>query len=280
MVDFSHLPQIGPGHAALKDFIAYRDNLLGNPERLVPVEGLWAASIALKLQLEVRTAFICPEMLKSPEYEKAAAELAKAAQRTFVVSAKAFEKISERDGPSGVACIVKPKNIFENDFSIFKIKSKNINRIVLMDAVEVPGNIGTLLRSLDGLGQCALVLTNKRVRLNHPKVVKGSLGAIFTVPIIVGDLSEALSFIKKESIFLLAADSSQGKIKVQDFSQVSAPERFALFLGSEKYGLPQEVYDAHPTGITIPMAGTCDSLNVSIAASILLYGLTSRDARK
>ncbi len=273
MSGFAHLPQIGPTHAALKDFVAYRDNLHGNPERLMPIEGLWAHSVALKLGLEIRTAFVCPELLKSADYQKIALDVCKKAQRTFALSEKAFDKISDRDGPSGIASTVKPTNLFENDFSALK----NVKHIVLMDAVEVPGNIGTLLRALDGLGSAALILTNKRVRLTHPKVVKGSLGAIFTVPIVNAELSAALEFLKKEKIALFAADSST-KAKTVELSQAAAPERFALILGSEKYGIPQAIYDAQPTCVSIPMKGVCDSLNVSIAGAILLYGLVYRKA--
>lgn len=273
MTSFSHLPQIGPTHAALKDYVAYRDNLHGNPERLMPIEGLWAHSVAIKLNLEIRTAFICPELLKSADYQKLAAELSKKAQRTFVLSQKAFEKISDRDGPSGIASIVRPVNLFENDFSALQ----NIRRVVVMDAAEVPGNIGTMLRTLDGLGSAALVLTNKRVRLTHPKVVKGSLGAIFTVPVVNAPLPDTLAYLQKEGFPLFAADSSE-KSKPIKFSQATAPERFCLVLGSEKYGLPKEIYDAQPTCVSLPMTGTCDSLNVSIAGSILLYGLVYRKA--
>jgi len=148
-------------------------------------------------------------------------------------------------------------------------------RIVIMDAVEIPGNVGTILRALDGLGESALVLTNKRVRLTHPKVVKGSLGAIFTVPLVTTEPHGILDYLAKNRIPLFAADSSS-KAKVVDFSEAKVPERFALVLGSEKYGIPQEIYDAQRTGIKIPMAGVCDSLNVSIAGAILLYGLVMR----
>jgi TrmH family RNA methyltransferase len=274
MNPFQHLPQIGAGHAALKDFVAFRDNLHGNPERLMPIEGLWANSVAIKLGLEIRTAFICPELLRSPEYEKAAAEVVQKAERSFVLSQKTFEKISDRDGPSGVASIVKPTNIFEGDLSALK-SNKKIKRYVLMDAAEVPGNIGTLLRALDGLGESALILTNKRVRLTHPKVVKGSLGAIFTVPIFTTEVHTALKFFADEKISIYAADSSE-KAKVIEFSKAQVPEHFALILGSEKYGISDEIYAAKPIGIQIPMKGVCDSLNVSIAGAIMLYGLVYR----
>ena len=268
---FDKLPQIGAGHAALKDYVAYRDNLHGNPEKLLAIEGLWAHGVALKQGLEIRTAFICPGMLKSPEYEKAAREVVAKAGRSFVLSEKVFEKISEREGPSGIASVVKPVNFFENEFSALK-KTK---RIVIMDAVEIPGNVGTILRALDGLGESALVLTNKRVRLTHPKVIKGSLGAIFTVPIVTAEVSGILSYLHENKVALFAADSSD-RGPVVDFSQATVPEKFALVLGSEKYGIPQEIYDSKPTGIRIPMAGVCDSLNVSIAGAVLLYGLVYR----
>jgi TrmH family RNA methyltransferase len=271
MLDLKELPQIGATHAALKDYLAYRDNLHGNPERLLPIEGLWAHEVAIKQHVEIRTAFICLELLKSLEYESMAQAVAQKAGRTFIVSEKVFEKISEREGPSGVASIVKPVNFFENDFGpLSKVK-----RIVIMDAVEIPGNVGTILRALDGLGESALVLTNRRVRLTHPKVVKGSLGAVFTVPLITAGVPEVLAYLAQNKILLFAADSSN-KAKVVDFSAASIPEKFALVLGSEKYGIPQEIYDAKPTGIRIPMSGVCDSLNVSIAGAILLYGLVMR----
>jgi tRNA G18 (ribose-2'-O)-methylase SpoU len=270
-MNFAELPQIGPGHAAIKDYLAYRDNLHGNPERLLPIEGVWAHQIALKLKLEIPTSFLCPEMLRSPEYTQVAQELCSHARRAFQLSAKVFDRISERDGPSGIASLVKPKNFFENDMTPLA----TAKRIVVMDAVEIPGNIGTILRALDGLGDAALVLTSRRVRLTHPKVIKGSLGAIFTVPVVSAEISDLLAYAKAQRIPLLAADSSD-KAKVVDFAQAQAPERFVLILGSEKYGLPQEVYDARPTAIKIPMNGLCDSLNVSIAGAILLYGLVYR----
>lgn len=271
---FDQLLQIGASHAALKDFLAYRDNLHGNPERLLPIEGLWAHEVALKLGLEIRTAFICPQLLKSPEYEKTAAAIVAKAQRSFVLSSKVFERISEREGPSGIASTIKPVNFYENDFSALA----KVKRIVIMDAVEIPGNVGTILRALDGLGASALVLTNRRVRLTHPKVIKSSLGAIFTVPLITSDLPKILDYLRAHKIPLFAADSS-GKAPVVDFSAAKVPEHFALVLGSEKYGIPAEIYVEKPTGIRIPMAGVCDSLNVSIAGAILLYGLVGRRAK-
>jgi tRNA G18 (ribose-2'-O)-methylase SpoU len=266
-MSFDALQQIGPTHPQLADYVAYRDNLHGNPERWVPLEGVWGHQVAFKLGLEIRAGFICPELLRAPEYVRAAEELAKRARAVYRVSEKVFDKISDRDGPSGIASLVKATTWHDD---LANIAGRRY--IVAMDAVEIPGNIGTILRTLDGLGEGALVLTNRRVRLTHPKVVKGSLGAIFTVPVVDSSIEKLGEFVRVHNLPMIVADSNGGV----DFGSFKAPERFCLFLGSEKYGVPKEVAPFASQKVLLKMAGVCDSLNVSIAGSILLYGLTQR----
>lgn len=139
--------------------------------------------------------------------------------------------------------------------------------ILIAEAPEKPGNIGALLRTADAIGVDAMLLVNPKTDLYNPNVVRSSVGCLFSVPVGVGGIEETISFLgdQKINIFSAALTANAKNYSVQDFTG-----SIAIAVGTEDNGLTDEWLAQNTTQIYIPMAGENDSLNVSVAAGILL----------
>lgn len=264
----------GAQHGKVKQVQALQTNTKPNPHKLCVLEGIWAHQKSRMADLTLDSFFLCPDFAYSPEALALADDAMRRAPDVYIVSGKVFERISERDGPDGLLSIAQfplstPKDIPMTDHAL----------VVVLDGVEIPGNIGTVLRTMDGCGADALILCNRRARLTHPKLIKGSMGAAFFKPIVeFEDTQDAINFLLKNGFGIFLADTRAARhYHQQDFSG-----RAALVMGSERYGITKAWYQAPHTGVSIPMLGVCDSLNVAIATSLLLYqaGMQRLDRQK
>ena len=139
--------------------------------------------------------------------------------------------------------------------------------VVVCVGVADPGNLGTILRSSEAAGATAVVVTDG-VDPWNPKVVRGSAGAVFGVPlVIVDDVVGALAALRARGWRSVGADATA----TVDYTAADLGGSIALVLGSEAHGLPAEVADALDAVVQIPMAGAIESLNVAVAASILMF---------
>jgi TrmH family RNA methyltransferase len=135
--------------------------------------------------------------------------------------------------------------------------------------VEIPGNLGTLLRTLDACGGACLVLTNRRTRLSHPKVFRGSRGMLLRVPVLdLGEPDLAATWLRDRGFTTYLATPGAAAVPYHD---VRFPARTAVVVGNERYGISPGWFAHGLPSITVPMLGAADSLNVSVSASILLY---------
>ena len=252
----------GATNHIVKRVKALTKNTKPNPQKLFVIEGIWAFNMAFKANLEFLDFIVCPECIFSKEALELAQKAAEAAKSIHVVSKKVLEKISERDKPDGLIAISKLPEV-----SLQSINTKNAI-IVILDAVEIPGNIGTILRSCDGANIDAVFICNKRARLTHPKIVKGSMGAVFFMPIIVFEsVTECKAWLSKNGFTIYLADTRAEKL----YCNYTYKNNTALVVGSERYGITKEWYQDDPKLIAIPMMGKCDSLNVAIATTVVIY---------
>jgi len=124
------------------------------------------------------------------------------------------------------------------------------------------------MRTCDGAGAAALFLCNKKVRLTNPKYIKGSMGAAFTVPYYeFEDASDCADWLRAKGFDIYLADTRAEK----KYYEYEYKNRSALIVGSEKYGISREWYAPDAKLLSVPMNGSCDSLNVGVASSIILY---------
>lgn len=260
--DSKFLP-IGEQNPAIKRIKGIIDNSKPNPDKLFFAEGIWIHKLILASNARVASFVICEDFIKSDEVKQIVDKMGDIAEETYSVSAKTFLKLSERDNPDGLICLaaIPIKTIDE-----FKPRQKST--VLIMDGVEIPGNVGTMLRMSDGAGADAVFMTNRKVRLSHPKLVKGSQGAILTVPIYdFESLDECYATLNKFGYTLYLADTRAERT----YYDTKYAKRTAIVVGSERYGINRRWYDFKTETVSIPMFGKCDSLNVGTAATVLVY---------
>lgn len=254
---------IGEANGRIKRVKGILSNSKPNPERLFVAEGIWLASMCLKFGTHIDSIIVCPEHVRTPEVQRLIAELSERTRDRFSVSAKTYEKISEKDRPDGIMVLAAlPKR----DIADFMPPKNAV--VLVIDGVEIPGNAGTMLRMADGAGADAVFFCNRKVRMTHPKLIKSSQGAVLTVPVFEFEsVADCRAWLKKFGFTIYLADTRADKYYYDE----PFGKNCALVLGSERYGIAREWYDSQYSMIAIPMQGSCDSLNVGVAATVLTY---------
>ena len=254
---------IGEANGRIKRVKGILSNSKPNPERLFVAKGIWLASMCLKFGTHIDSIIVCPEHVRTPEVQKLIADLSERTRDRFSVSAKTYEKISEKDRPDGIMVLAAlPKR----DIADFMPPKNAV--VLVIDGVEIPGNAGTMLRMADGAGAAAVVFCNRKVRMTHPKLIKSSQGAVLTVPVFEFEsVADCRAWLKKFGFTIYLADTRADKYYYDE----PFGKNCALVLGSERYGIAREWYDSQYSMIAIPMQGSCDSLNVGVAATVLTY---------
>ncbi|MFM9001719.1 MAG: TrmH family RNA methyltransferase [Opitutia bacterium] len=240
--------------------------LRDRPEReargLFLVEGCRELGRALDRGVQVEEVYFCPEMFRGPEGEAILARARAARAPVCRLGASAFEKVSGREGPDGVLGVARTW-----DCSLARIKASARPLLLVVESVEKPGNLGALLRTADSAGCDAVIVCDPVTDLFNPNVVRSSQGALFSVPVAVAASAEALAWLKAAGVRTLATTPAAK----QAFWDVDCAGPVALLLGSEKDGLSEFLLSAADEKISIPQAGLSDSLNVSMAAGIVLF---------
>jgi tRNA G18 (ribose-2'-O)-methylase SpoU len=257
------LQQIGLRHPVADLIRDIQNNKTGIPRRSFVAEGLYEINMVLTTGVEVDAFLWCPEAAYSDESAKRAAELTGRARRAYQISAKTLDRLAERPNPDGMICIAQLPDWRPDEVTL------GADALVLVaDAMEIPGNLGTLIRTLDACAADCLVLTSKRTRLTHPKVLRSSQGMNMKVPSLeFTEIGDATGWLRQHSFTVYLADTDQSI----SYRQADYRGRTALVVGSERYGISPPWYEQGYQRIGIPMLGSADSLNVSVSASVLLY---------
>ncbi len=258
------LQQIGGQHPKIKQVLAIARNTAPNPRKMITAEGLWAHNLLLDNDVFIDTFLWCPEAAYGDEARKRAVELASRAHLAYQVSEKTLARISERDKPDGLFSIAQLPVWEPQD-----VRLGGSSLVMVADGMEIPGNLGTLIRTVDAAGADCLVLTNRRTRLTHPKVFRASQGMVLKTPVLDFERTEdAIAWLRSNDVNVYLADTDGAKnYRSFDYSGT----RTAFVLGSERYGIPKPWYAAGYERVFIPMLGETDSLNVSISAAVLLF---------
>lgn len=254
---------IGEANGRIKRVKGILSNSKPNPERLFVAEGIWLASMCLKFGTCIDSIIVCPEHVRTPEVQKLIADLSERTRDRFSVSAKTYEKISEKDRPDGIMVLAAlPKR----DIADFMPPKNAV--VLVIDGVEIPGNAGTMLRMADGAGVDGVFLCNRKARMTHPKLIKGSQGAVLSVPFFEFESVESCkSWLSSHGFTVYLADT---RAKLYYYDEPFG-KKTALVMGSERYGISRDWYEGDFSMIAIPMEGSCDSLNVGVAATVLAY---------
>lgn len=227
------------------------------------VEGLQLLRMAVDAKVYPTQVFYCEEMFACPEAWNLMEVFKQQNAILTPVSRKVMESISDRDSPQGLIATFKLFNRTLHDTTI----DKN-DLVLVLEQLQDPGNLGTLIRTADAVGAGAVILIEPCVDVFDFKTVRSSMGSIFNLPIISCFSSEeALVWLKKHSIQIVGADPHIGV----DWGKGLWDGGTAIVLGNEARGLSEEIrkYIAHFA--RLPIVGRAESLNVAIAGSVLMY---------
>jgi tRNA G18 (ribose-2'-O)-methylase SpoU len=258
------LQPIGAQHPKVRQVQSIQRNSAPNPHKLFVAEGLWAHNLLLEHGIPVDTFFWSPEAAYGDEARKRAGELAERAANAYEISAKTLERISERDRPDGLLSLAP---LPQWDPETVPLPPDAL--VMVADGMEIPGNLGTLIRTLDAARVDCLILTNRRTRLTHPKLFRASQGMVLTIPIVEFEQPEgAIAWLAKNNFDVFLADTEDAR----NYRRYRyGGRRTAFVLGAEKYGIPKAWYRPEHRQVFVPMLGKADSLNVSVSAAVLLY---------
>lgn len=227
------------------------------------VEGYRECRRALDNGYRPRAIFHCPDFYLKNENEPALVdECARAGAEVYTCSRQCFEKIAYKERPDGLL-MVGPHVTVE----LADLKLPPNAMVIVTEAIEKPGNLGTILRSADAGGVAAVIVCDRTTDIHNPNVVRASTGTMFSVPIAEATSEEALEFLASRGFKILAATPHAEKLH----SEVDLTGNVAIALGAEQYGLTARWMDGAELRVRIPMLGLADSLNVSAAATILVY---------
>ena len=189
------------------------------------------------------------------------------------VSDRIFESVSDTKTPQGVMAVVKRK-----EYTLEKILEKRDtpHSLLILDSLQDPGNLGTLIRAGEGAGITGIIMNETTVDIYNPKVIRSTMGSIFRVPFIyVKDLKEVIEKLYSKNVNIYAS-SLEGAI---EYDAPDYKKDIAFIIGNEAAGISKEVLDIVEDKVKIPMLGEVESLNAAVAGSILMYE-AARQRRK
>jgi TrmH family RNA methyltransferase len=232
------------------------------------VQGIQPVWQAVEAGAGIETLVVAPGLLR---HEGAAAMVAAqeaAGVKVARLSDELFGRLADRDGPSGLAAIVR-----SGPRGLASLTAGPGAVFVAVHEAGNPGNLGTIIRTASAAGADGVILIGPSADPYDPAAVKASMGALFTVPVATAAAAgEFLDWTASRGIRVIAA-SGRAAVACWD-AELEPP--CALLLGSEGSGLPDDLIEAAGLQVAIPMTGTAESLNLAVAASILLYEVRRR----
>lgn len=223
------------------------------------IEGKREIELALKGNYEIETILFLPDLIS----ENQILEFSKNQNIDFIeISKEVFQKLAYRDTTEGILAIAKAKSL-----QLYDLKLSENPLILVAESPEKPGNIGAILRTADAANLDAVIIANPKSDLYNPNIVRSSVGCLFTRQIATGSTPEIIAFLKSNKINLYCATLQDSAF--YNNQNYTAPT--AIVVGTEATGLSQEWRDNSTKNIIIPMQGEIDSMNVSVAAAILIF---------
>jgi len=227
---------------------------------LFVLEGARELSLALSAGYKVETVYICPEIFAKSDYPHVLDTVEDS--KKYEVSLPVFEKIAYREGSDGIIALMKPK---QHNLAGLKLTGNPF--LIILEAVEKPGNLGAILRTADAAQAEAVIICDPLTDLYNPNVIRSSVGCIFTVPTAICSSEEALYWLKENRIKSYAAELEASRwYHTADYTQASA-----IVMGTEADGLTSFWLENADERIKIPMRGKIDSLNVSVSTAVITF---------
>jgi len=227
---------------------------------LFVMEGARELGLAMDAGYEVDAVFVCPEIYANSEYPLLINRLSQ--QVITEITPAIFEKLAYREHSDGIIALMRPK---EHDLSSIRLPENPF--IIILEAVEKPGNLGAIFRTADAAKADAVIVCDPNTDIYNPNVIRSSIGCLFTVQVGVCSSQEAYEWLHAHHVTLYAAELSAAKW----YHEIDFRVPSAIIMGTEADGLTPFWLESADARIKIPMRGAIDSLNVSVSTAILTF---------
>lgn len=256
------------------DTITSRDNSLlrqaravrdGKIDELIYVEGLRLCEEAQRSNLTIEAVIVSEELLRKERAAQAIAELSRVSKRTASVSEKLLESISYTKTPQGIVVLAERP---ESSEARLAANAETNPLLVVLHQINNPVNVGAILRTAEAAGATGVITTKNTSDPFSPKALRGAMGSAFRLPIWSGPSFErVVEWCRARGIVTACADAEA----TTDYTDLDWSQRIAVFVGPESTGFTAEELMNADLSVKIPMRGLAESLNVSVAAGILLF---------
>lgn len=246
----------------VKELVRLRERRARDERGLLLIEGYRELTRALDAKIPILDFYYCPSFFLGENESALLANAASQGATLYELAPDPFRKVSYRDRPDGLLATAPKVGI-----ELAKLPLKANPLLIIAEAIEKPGNLGTMLRSADAVGADGIVVCDGVTDINNPNVVRASTGTLFHVPVACASREETLAFVKQHGLALLAATPHATAV----YTEIDLTRPLALAVGAEQYGLSAEMMACADLTVRIPMAGIADSLNVATATAILLF---------
>ncbi|MEM7128193.1 MAG: RNA methyltransferase [Chloroflexota bacterium] len=246
----------------IKNVVKLQQSRQRTRQRKFLIEGYRAILHAVERRYPLQELYICPSLFFGKNESALIQRAADAGVAIIEVDESPFRKMAIRQRPEGLLAVAPQLHHLLVDH-----QPMNDGFYLIAEAIEKPGNLGTILRSADGAGASGVIVSNPGTDLWHPDVVRGSVGAFFAMPLFQSTTKETIAWCCQHGIRTLAA-TPQAKQLYTDANMIGP---IAIAVGTEQYGLSDAWLSQADERIKLPMFGSANSLNVAVAATILLY---------
>ena len=222
------------------------------------IEGKREIELALKGNYVLETILFLPEIISEEQINK----LTNQQLNIIEISKDVYQKLAYRDSTEGIIAVAESKSLQLSDLEL-----KENPLILVLESIEKPGNIGAMLRTADAANIDAVIIANPKSDIYNANNIRSSVGCVFTNQIAVCTTDEAIGYLKDNNIAIYSATLQNSN----EYHKENYTSATALVVGTEATGVSQTFRDNSTQNIIIPMQGEIDSMNVSVAAAILLF---------
>ncbi len=246
----------------VKSLVRLRDRRHRDRDQSFVIEGFRELTRAAAAGVTIREIYYSPDLFLGENESALVDRLVSSGAEPVELGPEAFRKASYRDRPEGLLAVAG-----QFDTTLDPARWGGDPLLLVVEAIEKPGNLGTMLRTADAAGVAAVLVCDPTTDPFNPNVVRASLGTLFTVPVMIAETRMAVDTLHEAGIRTVATTPSASAM-IWD-TDLTGP--VAIVVGSEQYGLSDTWLDAADRRALLPMAGSADSLNAAMAAGIALF---------
>ncbi|MFZ6026803.1 MAG: TrmH family RNA methyltransferase [Chloroflexota bacterium] len=261
-----------PSNPKIKQIRALKQRKTRQDTGLFVVEGIRHVGEAFEAGADFSYLCYCPDLLKSDYALALVRQLEKQGTSVYAVAGATFAGLAEKENPQGLLAVVR-----QAQRPLADLQPANFAWGVALVAPQDPGNLGTVLRTVDAVGASGLLLLDSTTDVYHPSAVRASMGTVFWYPVASATFAEFAAWAGKHG-YTVYGTSAHGNVSYEQVTRYRQP--MILLMGSEREGLTESQTAACNQLVRLPMLGHATSLNIAVATGVMLYQMLEKQIGK